>query len=104
MYPNSKDSIDVQVVVYGNLQDEQLHKWHAYLKEKADKNELVYALRHFVKVKKWEGNLKLLSFVKFLQDPIARKVRLSGYGVELAIKSTEYKAQDDSKIRGSTSW
>lgn len=26
-------------------------------------------------------------------------MRLSGYGVELAIKSTEYKAQDDSKIK-----
>ena len=32
-----------------------------------------------------------------LQDEGDRKVRLSGYGVELAIKSTEYKAQDDSK-------
>lgn len=28
-----------------------------------------------------------------------RRVRLSCYGVELAIKSTEYKAQDDSKIK-----
>ena len=26
-------------------------------------------------------------------------MRLSGYGVELAIKSTEYKAQDDTKVR-----
>ena len=27
-------------------------------------------------------------------------VHLSGYGVELAIKSTEYKAQDDQKVQG----
>lgn len=27
-----------------------------------------------------------------------RKVRLSGYGVELQMKSTEYKAQDDSHV------
>jgi len=27
-------------------------------------------------------------------------VRLSGYGVELAIKSTEYKAKDDTVITG----
>lgn len=27
-------------------------------------------------------------------------MRLSGYGVELAIKSTEYKAQDDTKVKG----
>lgn len=26
-------------------------------------------------------------------------MRLSGYGVELAIKSTEYKAQDDTKVQ-----
>lgn len=30
----------------------------------------------------------------------AGRVRLSGYGVELQIKSTEYKAQDDTKLRG----
>ena len=28
------------------------------------------------------------------------KTRLSGYGVELAIKSTEYKAKDDTKVEG----
>ena len=27
------------------------------------------------------------------------KVKLSGYGVELQIKSTEYKAQDDTKLK-----
>ena len=27
------------------------------------------------------------------------KVRLSGYGIELAVKNTEYKAVDDSKIQ-----
>jgi UDP-glucose:glycoprotein glucosyltransferase len=30
------------------------------------------------------------------------KIRLSGYGVELAIKSTEYKAKDDTVITGTT--
>ena len=29
-----------------------------------------------------------------------KKKRLSGYGVELAIKSTEYKAKDDTKVQG----
>ena len=33
------------------------------------------------------------------QDPSSRKVRLSGYGVELAIKSTEYKAVDDTDVK-----
>ena len=35
-----------------------------------------------------------------LQDPSQKSVRLSGYGVELAIKSTEYKAKDDTKVEG----
>ena len=35
-----------------------------------------------------------------LQKPSDKKVRLSGYGVELAIKNTEYKAKDDSKVEG----
>ena len=35
-----------------------------------------------------------------LQDPSQKRVRLSGYGVELAIKSTEYKAKDDTKVEG----
>lgn len=31
-----------------------------------------------------------------IQNPGATRVRLSGYGVELHLKSTEYKSQDDS--------
>lgn len=36
----------------------------------------------------------------FLQNPSKEKVYLSGYGVELAIKSTEYKAKDDTQVKG----
>lgn len=36
----------------------------------------------------------------FSQDTKLQKPRLSGYGVELAIKSTEYKAVDDSLVKG----
>ena len=30
----------------------------------------------------------------------SNKVRLSGYGVELAVKNQEYKAKDDTKVHG----
>lgn len=33
----------------------------------------------------------------FEQKPASQKMYLSGYGVELAIKSTEYKALDDTQ-------
>lgn len=34
------------------------------------------------------------------QEKPRRRVRLSGYGVELQMKSTEYKVQDDTKVKG----
>lgn len=34
-----------------------------------------------------------------MQTPRNAKVRLSGYGVELAVKKTEYKAVDDTKVK-----
>lgn len=42
----------------------------------------------------------LLTAADCLQDPKPQKMLLSGYGVELAIKSTEYKAVDDTKVKG----
>lgn len=35
-----------------------------------------------------------------MQNPKPQNMLLSGYGVELAIKSTEYKAVDDTKVKG----
>lgn len=40
------------------------------------------------------------SFFLSPQKPSAKKVYLSGYGVELAIKSQEYKAKDDTQVQG----
>lgn len=34
------------------------------------------------------------------QEPKNERMLLSGYGVELAIKSTEYKAVDDTQVKG----
>lgn len=35
----------------------------------------------------------------FIKEKSEQKVRLSGYGVELHMKSTEYKAEDDSVVK-----
>nr|CAD7428481.1 unnamed protein product [Timema monikensis] len=43
------------------------------------------------------------TIVACVQERPQRKVRLSGYGVELQIKSTEYKAQDDTQVKGEES-
>ncbi|TMS21660.1 UDP-glucose:glycoprotein glucosyltransferase 1 [Larimichthys crocea] len=39
-------------------------------------------------------------FQELHQKPSEKKVYLSGYGVELAIKSQEYKAKDDTQVQG----
>ncbi len=37
------------------------------------------------------------------QYPSDERVTLTGYGVELAVKSTEYKAVDDTEVKGQPS-
>ena len=39
-------------------------------------------------------------FLCLVQDRSDVQPQLSGYGVELSVKSTEYKAMDDSKVQG----
>ncbi|KAL9866935.1 UDP-glucose:glycoprotein glucosyltransferase 2 isoform 2-T2 [Geothlypis trichas] len=70
------------VILYAEIGTRDFVKFHKILSEKAQKEEIVYVLRHYV------------------QKPNSRKMYLSGYGVELAIKSTEYKAVDDTQVKG----
>ncbi|XP_076453817.1 UDP-glucose:glycoprotein glucosyltransferase 1-like isoform X2 [Babylonia areolata] len=81
VYPGAPDSKPV-VILYAELGTPQFVQFHGALAEKAAQREIQYVLRHFI------------------QDPSQKRLRLSGYGVELAIKSTEYKAKDDTKVEG----
>nr|XP_020452084.1 UDP-glucose:glycoprotein glucosyltransferase 2 isoform X4 [Monopterus albus] len=75
---------DVPVVIlYAEIGTKKFASFHKVLSEKAEEGKLIYVLRHFV------------------ADPKPRNMLLSGYGVELAIKSTEYKAVDDTKVKDS---
>ncbi|XP_040394484.1 UDP-glucose:glycoprotein glucosyltransferase 2 [Cygnus olor] len=80
-FPTLKEDGPV-VVLYAEIGTKDFVKFHKILSEKAQKEEIVYVLRHYV------------------QKPSSRKMYLSGYGVELAIKSTEYKAVDDTQVKG----
>uniref|UniRef100_A0AAX7T743 UDP-glucose ceramide glucosyltransferase-like 1 n=1 Tax=Astatotilapia calliptera TaxID=8154 RepID=A0AAX7T743_ASTCA len=74
---------DVPVVIlYAEIGTKKFTSFHKALSEKAEKGTLTYVLRHFV------------------ANPKPQKMLLSGYGVELAIKSTEYKAVDDTEVKG----
>uniref|UniRef100_A0A8B9FU72 UDP-glucose ceramide glucosyltransferase-like 1 n=1 Tax=Amazona collaria TaxID=241587 RepID=A0A8B9FU72_9PSIT len=79
-FPTLKEDGPV-VVLYAEMGTKDFVKFHHILSEKAQKEEIVYVLRHY------------LYF-------FSRKMYLSGYGVELAIKSTEYKAVDDTQLKG----
>ncbi|XP_062982125.1 UDP-glucose:glycoprotein glucosyltransferase 2 [Elgaria multicarinata webbii] len=78
IYPTLNETHPV-VILYAEMGTKDFTTFHRALSDKAKKEEIVYVLRHFV------------------QKPLSQKMYLSGYGVELAIKSTEYKAVDDSQ-------
>ena len=68
-----------QVILYCDIRRHKCHDPHMKLVEKADQGQISYVFRHHY-------------------VPGAGKVQLSGYGVELAVKSTEYTAVDDSVV------
>ncbi|VDO46644.1 unnamed protein product, partial [Brugia timori] len=77
VFPVSKEH-NVTLIIYGELATPSWRKFHLAAKALSRSGKVKYVLRHFVK------------------DIRDDKPLLSGYGVELAIKSTEYKAVDDS--------
>ncbi|XP_029315257.1 UDP-glucose:glycoprotein glucosyltransferase 2 [Cottoperca gobio] len=80
-YPGHNKTDVPVVILYAEIGTKKFTSFHKVLSEKAGEGTLVYVLRHFV------------------VHPKPQKMLLSGYGVELAIKSTEYKAVDDTKVK-----
>ncbi|XP_055013618.1 UDP-glucose:glycoprotein glucosyltransferase 1 [Boleophthalmus pectinirostris] len=80
-YPGSSPDAPV-VILYAELGRQKFSELHQTLVSKVHKGEAAYVLRHYV------------------AKPSNKKVHLSGYGVELAIKSQEYKAKDDTQVQG----
>ncbi|CAH2223654.1 UDP-glucose:glyco glucosyltransferase 2 isoform X2 [Pelobates cultripes] len=84
IFPTIAKSVPV-VILYAEIGTKHFADFHKPLSEKAEIGEIIYVLRHYV------------------QRPSPRKIQLSGYGVELAIKSTEYKAMDDTQVEADNS-
>ncbi|KAF5269322.1 hypothetical protein FQR65_LT02624 [Abscondita terminalis] len=78
-YPGSENR-SIIVALYGELGTKDFAEFHEVLKQLAVDGEIDYILRHYIKNR---------------ED---KQLRLSGYGVELQMKSTEYKVQDDTQI------
>ncbi|XP_017158092.1 UDP-glucose:glycoprotein glucosyltransferase 1 isoform X2 [Poecilia reticulata] len=80
-YPGSNPDTPV-IILYAELGTRDFQKFHQVLTSKVNEGSAAYVLRHYV------------------AKPNESKVYLSGYGVELAIKSQEYKAKDDTQVQG----
>uniref|UniRef100_A0A671VYJ5 UDP-glucose glycoprotein glucosyltransferase 2 n=1 Tax=Sparus aurata TaxID=8175 RepID=A0A671VYJ5_SPAAU len=78
-YPGVNKTDVPVVILYAEIGTKKFTTFHKVLSEKAQDGTLIYVLRHFL---------------------APQKMLLSGYAVELAIKSTEYKAVDDTKVTG----
>nr|XP_022912908.1 UDP-glucose:glycoprotein glucosyltransferase [Onthophagus taurus] len=83
-FPGSQNR-SLTVILYGELGTVDFCKFHNLLKNEAQLGKIDYIIRHFVK------------------ERPERRLRLSGYGVELQMKSTEYKAQDDTQLHDDSS-
>ncbi|XP_054642539.1 UDP-glucose:glycoprotein glucosyltransferase 2 isoform X2 [Dunckerocampus dactyliophorus] len=83
IYPRANKTDVPVAILYAEIGTKKFSTFHTVLSEKAHGGALTYVLRHFV------------------AKPKQQKMLLSGYGVELAIKSTEYKAVDDTKVKDS---
>uniref|UniRef100_A0A674F3B3 UDP-glucose ceramide glucosyltransferase-like 1 n=1 Tax=Salmo trutta TaxID=8032 RepID=A0A674F3B3_SALTR len=83
-YPGLNKTDVPVVILYAEIGTKKFGSFHKVLAEKAAEGKLIYVLRHFV------------------AEPRPQKMLLSGYGVELAIKSTEYKAVDDTQVKVNT--
>uniref|UniRef100_A0A4W3JNT5 UDP-glucose ceramide glucosyltransferase-like 1 n=1 Tax=Callorhinchus milii TaxID=7868 RepID=A0A4W3JNT5_CALMI len=71
------------VILYGEIGTKEFSKFHGLLRSKSMMGTINYVLRHYV------------------ATPSQERVFLSGYAVELVMKSTEYKAKDDTQVTGS---
>ncbi|XP_043926163.1 UDP-glucose:glycoprotein glucosyltransferase 1 [Protopterus annectens] len=69
------------VILYAEMGTEEFAHFHQLFSSKANNGLISYVFRHYI------------------SNPSKNKVYLSGYGVELAIKSTEYKAKDDTQVK-----
>ncbi|KAL5004899.1 hypothetical protein ScPMuIL_018355 [Solemya velum] len=81
VYPDTQAEAPM-VFLYAEIGKDKFQEFHQHLKKLANAKKIQYIFRHYV------------------GEPLEQQTRLSGYGVELAIKSTEYKAKDDTKVEG----
>lgn len=84
--PKAKEFEIMTAILYGEIGSEEFIDLYNYCKKMADMGKMNFVVRHLAKRSAASRNKERLS--------------IGGYGVELAIKSTEYRAQDDTRVKG----
>ncbi|CAH0557003.1 unnamed protein product [Brassicogethes aeneus] len=82
-FPGSENRT-VVAVLYGELGTKSFTKFHQKLKILTQQGLIGYVIRHYIR------------------ESSGTHQRLSGFGVELQMKSTEYKSQDDTQVHEKT--
>lgn len=84
--PKAKEFKIMTAVIYGEIGSTEFKNLYEYCKKMANLGKMNFVVRHLA--------------ISDQNEKTKHRVSLSGYGVELAIKSTEYKAQDDARVKG----
>lgn len=82
----AKDFKIMTVILYGEIGSKNFIELYDYCKQLADSGKINFIVRHLA--------------LKDKEVDKVQRISIGGYGVELAIKSTEYRAQDDTKVKG----
>jgi len=90
--PKGKKFEIITAVIYGEIGTREFWELYEFAKRLADLGKMNFVVRHYAS----EENSSNARTAK-------NRISLGGYGVELAIKSTEYRAQDDTKVKGEAS-
>jgi lipopolysaccharide biosynthesis glycosyltransferase len=86
--PKGKKFGIMTAILYGEIGSQDFIDLYEFSKSMADMGKMNFVVRHLTLADK---------------SGTKHRVALGGYGVELAIKSTEYKAQDDTRVKGEAS-
>ena len=101
-YVHWDDAAEDTVVLYANFGTKKFQEYHNKLKSLASQGKVKYMFRPFL-AERPDTPLRLsgmlLSQKTTIRNDLIKKTFSLGYGVELQIKSSEYKAQDDRKVQ-----
>ena len=89
IFPSNSASDAPFLILYGLIEEPRFHTIYQKMVELAENGIIKLSVRFFIRDEP-------------TNQVSTQKIRLSGYGIELAIKSQEYKAVDDSKVEESS--